>query len=255
MTGGFVPRTQWRRRGHESPRSPCRRPAESVRVKVCGLTEQEKALASCGGGRRLVGLNFHPGSPRLVDPAVAAEIVATLPSNCEAVGLFVDRPPAEIAEIAARVGLKIVQLHGQEPPEDLLALRHLFVVRAYRLGDAQSLARMVQELRRAGELARSPDAVLVDAYVPGQAGGTGQMVAPEIVSQLPLLPRLILAGGLTPENVSERVRRLRPWMVDVASGVESSPGREGSVTCRRVRPGRSWFSPGRIVSSFASPRP
>ena len=88
----------------------------------------------------------------------------------------------------------------------------------------------------AEELGRPPDAVLVDAFVPDQAGGTGQAIAADILSLLPPLPRLILAGGLTPENVAERVARVRPWMVDVASGVESSPGRKDSARVCRLHP-------------------
>jgi phosphoribosylanthranilate isomerase len=197
-----------------------------VRVKVCGLTCVADALACAEAGADWVGLNFHPGSPRRVDPSVAAEIVSVLPPTCAAVGLFVDRPPAEVADLAARLGLRVVQLHGREPPEDLRALRHLFLVRAYRLSDSASVAGMSEDLRRAGALGRAPDAVLIDAHVPGQAGGTGQAIAIEVLEQLPALPCLILAGGLTPENVAERIERVRPWMVDVASGVESSQGRK-----------------------------
>jgi phosphoribosylanthranilate isomerase len=201
-------------------------PASTVRIKVCGLTRPDEALSCARLGADWIGLNFHPGSPRRVDPDVAAEIVATLPKETEAVGLFVDRPPHEVAGLADRLRLRVVQLHGQEPPEDLLNLTHLTIVRAFRLGDAGSVATMVDYLRRCEALGRSPDAVLVDAYVAGQPGGTGQAIATDLLDRLPPLPRLILAGGLTPENVAGRLARVRPWMVDVASGVESSPGRK-----------------------------
>ena len=92
-------------------------------------------------------------------------------------------------------------------------------------------------LDRARLLGCSPDAVLIDAHVPGQSGGTGTLIADEVISSIPPLPRLILAGGLTPDNVAERVARVRPWMVDVASGVESSPGPEGLASGRGVHPG------------------
>jgi phosphoribosylanthranilate isomerase len=201
-------------------------PGSAVRIKVCGLTRPDEALACARAGADWIGLNFHPASPRRVDPGAAAEIVAALPPEVEAVGLFVDHPPGEVAALAARLGLRTVQLHGQEPPEDLLVLRHLQIIRAFRLGDAEAVARMVVYLRRCEERGRSPDAVLVDAYVAGQAGGTGQAIAPDLLAQLPPLPRLVLAGGLNPENVAARVEQVRPWMVDVASGVESSPGRK-----------------------------
>jgi phosphoribosylanthranilate isomerase len=198
----------------------------TVGIKVCGLTSTADALACVSAGADWIGLNFHPSSPRRIDPSLAAEIIASLPPHAEAVGLFVNRPPQDVGALADRLGLGIVQLHGEEPPEDLVALGHLRIIRAFRLGDAESVVRMTSYLRRADELGRSPDAVLIDAYVAGQAGGTGQSIATDILARVPALSRLILAGGLTAENVAERVARVRPWMVDVASGVESEPGRK-----------------------------
>jgi phosphoribosylanthranilate isomerase len=196
----------------------------NVRIKVCGLTRRADALACASAGADWIGLNFHPGSPRCIDPGLAAEIISTLPITASAVGVFVDRTPGEVDKLADRLGLRIVQLHGQEPPEDIAALSHLRVIRAFRLGDAEDVGRMVRYLRRVEELGRPPDAVLVDSLVTGQAGGSGRAIADDLLSLLPPLPRLILAGGLTPENVAHRVARVRPWMVDVASGVESAPG-------------------------------
>ena len=199
---------------------------QPVRIKVCGLTQVSDALACVEAGADWIGLNFHPASPRYIDPSAAAEIVAALPSSAEAVGLFVDRPPAEVAEVAERIGLRIIQLHGQEPPSDLLSFTHLQIIRAFRLGSPEAIARMSAYLQQAEELGRRPDGVLVDAFVAGVEGGTGKTIGADLLGLLPPLPRLILAGGLTPENVAERVFRVRPWMVDVASGVESSPGRK-----------------------------
>ncbi len=203
-----------------------------LKVKVCGLTSPEEACAVAEAGADWIGLNFHAASPRRVDVETAAAIVAALPPGVDAVGLFVNRPPAEVAEIAARVGLHIVQLHGDEPPQALKALAGFQVVRAFRLADAESIARMVSYLESAERLGSLPDAVLVDAFVPEQPGGTGQSIDPEVLDLLPPLPRLILAGGLTPENVAARVARVRPWMVDVASGVESAPGRKDMARVR-----------------------
>jgi phosphoribosylanthranilate isomerase len=204
------------------------RPAH-VRVKVCGLTRVADAVSCAELGVDWIGLNFHPSSPRRVDPEAAVEIVAALPATCKAVGLFVDRQPAEVAATAARVGLTIVQLHGNEPPDDVAALSHLIVVRAFRLADDAAIARMTSYLERASHLGRMPDAVLIDTFVAGQPGGTGHSIALDLLDRLPPLPRLILAGGLSTENVAERVARVRPWMVDVASGVESSPGRKDAA--------------------------
>lgn len=199
-----------------------------VLVKVCGLTRLDEAVACAGAGADWIGLNFHPDSPRHVTPAVAAEIARSLPASARPVGLFVDRPAAEVLEVAHRVGLTAVQLHGHEPPEAVVALAAagLEVIRAYRLADAGSVDAMRADLLRAEQLGGPPFAVLVDAHVPGLAGGTGRAIDPALLAMLPPLPRLILAGGLTPENVAERVGQVRPWMVDTASGVESAPGRK-----------------------------
>ena len=176
-----------------------------VRVKVCGVTRVDEAVACAELGADWIGLNFHPASPRYVAPERAAAIVAALPASVSAVGVFVDRPAVEVADIAARTGIKIIQLHGAEREEDLIALQSFEVVRAFRLDRAAAWARVIDYIARAGALGRVPDAVLIDAYVPGQAGGTGSLVADEVIDSIPPLPRLILAGGLTAENVAERM--------------------------------------------------
>jgi phosphoribosylanthranilate isomerase len=142
------------------------------------------------------------------------------------VGVFVDRPSEEVALFADDLGLQAVQLHGNEPPQDLRALARFWIIRAFRVATPIDIQKMIEFLDQARSLGRSPDAVLLDAAVPGQAGGTGTLMPDEILDLIPPLSRLILAGGLSPENVAERVRRVRPWMVDVASGVESSLGRK-----------------------------
>ena len=197
-----------------------------VRVKICGLTSAMEALACAEAGADWIGLNFHPGSPRFITRAQASVIVGALPRSVSPVGVFVNRPAAEVADIAEHLGLKIVQLHGQEPPEDLLALGHLQLIRAFRLCLPSDWRTVVDYLSQAHFIGRVPDAVLIDAYVAGQLGGTGATVAVDVLDCIPPLPRLILAGGLTPENVAAKVARVRPWMVDVASGVESIPGRK-----------------------------
>jgi len=192
------------------------------------LTCVADAVACSDLGADWIGLNFHPRSPRYVEPGVAAEIVAVLPPSTAAVGVFVDRPAVEVAELADRLGLRIVQLHGQEPPEDLLVLNRFRIVRAFRLGGPAGWERVTDYLARAEAMGRQPDEVLIDAFVAGESGGTGASIAPAVLDGRPALsvPRLILAGGLTPRNVSERIARVRPWMIDVASGVESAPGRK-----------------------------
>jgi phosphoribosylanthranilate isomerase len=203
-----------------------------LRIKICGLTQVDEAVACLSAGADWIGLNFHAHSPRFVTLARGAEIVAALPSPSRAVGLFVDRPASEVADVAAAVGLSVVQLHGNEPPEYLRALDHLWIIKAFRLGRAADVGAMSDYLVQAGQIGRMPDAVLIDAQVDGLVGGTGTLVADALLPLLPAFPRLILAGGLTPENVAERLLRVRPWMADVASGVESSPGRKDLAKVR-----------------------
>lgn len=195
------------------------------RIKVCGLTDPEQARAVADAGADWIGINFHPPSPRFVSEERAAAIVAALPDPERAVGVFCDRPPRDVIALAQSVGLRVIQLHGAEPPEDLVAFGAAFqVIRACRLEDSKSIDQMADYLERARRLGRVPDAVLIDAHAPGLLGGTGRTIAAALLDQLPALPNLILAGGLTPDNVAERVWSVRPWMVDVAGGVESRPG-------------------------------
>jgi phosphoribosylanthranilate isomerase len=199
-----------------------------VKVKVCGLTEVANALACADAGADWIGLNFHPASPRSISVERGAEIANALSGKANPVGLFVNSPLDVLADTVLAAGLDTIQLHGDEPPEYLLDCARfqprLRFVRAFRLSDAGSVDRMIAYLDRADQLGCPPHAMLVDAHAPGQLGGTGRSIAPEILDRLPTHPRLILAGGLTPENVAKRVAQVRPWMVDVASGVESSPG-------------------------------
>jgi len=200
-----------------------------VKVKVCGLTEVANALACAEAGADWIGLNFHPASPRSISVERGAEIAEALDGKANPVGLFVDWPPDEVAETIRKIGpIDTIQLHGDEPPEHLLdCLKfkpRLRVVKAFCISDGASVDRMLVYLDRADRLGCPPYAILVDAHAPGLAGGTGRSIADEILNRLPDHPHLILAGGLHPDNVADRVALVRPWMVDVASGVESSPG-------------------------------
>jgi phosphoribosylanthranilate isomerase len=201
----------------------------AVRIKICGLTRIDEAHACLDAGADWIGINFHLGSPRYVQPDCAREIIASLGCPSRIVGVFVNRPPSEVAEQADSLGLQLVQLHGDEPPEDLLALSRFRIIRAFRLGGLNDIRAMNDYLDRAASLGRPPYAVLVDARVEGIAGGTGVLVAEDLLRLIPFIPRLILAGGLRPDNVADGIARSRPWMVDVASGVESSPGHKDSA--------------------------
>ena len=197
---------------------------QSPGIKVCGLIEPANALDCLQAGADWIGLNFHPGSPRYVPVERAEAILSALPTRDVAVGLFVNRPPDEVKAVSARLGLSRVQLHGDEPAEDVAALGDLFVIRAFRLRDASAVAAMSAYLDRGARLGRPPDAVLIDAWSPSHYGGAGALIADDLIDGLPRHPRLILAGGLNADNVAPRVARVRPWMVDAASGVESAPG-------------------------------
>jgi phosphoribosylanthranilate isomerase len=193
------------------------------RIKICGITRPEDAAAIAEAGADAIGLNFFAASPRFVEDDRAAEIIAALPAQVAKVGVFVNADAGAIQHKVARLGLDWVQLHGDEPPEFIMELSGLAVIRAVRLQDRVSVV-----LPRAkGKLTRLPKAVLIDAYSEAAYGGTGQTVAweavPEARRRLAGLP-VILAGGLTPENVAEAIRVGRPDAVDTASGVESAPG-------------------------------
>ncbi|MCI0346117.1 MAG: phosphoribosylanthranilate isomerase [Chloroflexi bacterium] len=194
----------------------------SVRVKICGVTTLEDALAAAAAGADLVGFNFWAGSKRRIGVAAAARIAARLPPTIVKVGVFVDAPRPEIERTIDAVALDAVQLHGQEPPEDCEGFR-VKVVKAIGARAAEDLPGAAARYR--------VDYVLLDADAGSQYGGTGRSfdwgravgVAPG---------RLFLAGGLDLENVAAAVRRVRPYAVDVASGVETAPGKKDA---RKVR--------------------
>lgn len=197
-------------------------------VKICGVRDPGNAREVEAAGADWIGLNFHPPSPRSIDAETAARIAAAL-TRARAVAVCVDLPPRATLEILDRTGIGILQLHGSEPPEYLseVAREGLTLVKAFQARDEASAVRIREYLARCRELGRAPDAVLVDAFAPGLRGGTGRSIPDAWFAGLPPraeLGRLILAGGLTPSNVAERVRFARPWMVDAAGGVEESPG-------------------------------
>ena len=187
----------------------------SVRVKICGVCTLEDARAAIAAGADFVGLNFHPASPRHVTPAAACEIAQAVPGTA-LVGVFVDAPRARVEEIAARVGLSVLQFHGDEDADYCRGWGRR-TIKAIRARPGAGLAALA---------ARYPtDYLLLDSFVAGQAGGTGVALDPVRAAGLPAA-RLFVAGGLRPDTVAEVVRALRPFAVDVASGVEASPGRK-----------------------------
>ena len=187
----------------------------ATRIKICGVTRVEDALAACAAGADALGFVFHAPSPRNVDPQSARAIIARLPPFVSAVGLFVDRSRAEVESTLARVPLDLLQFHGEETPEfcEGFARPYLKAVRMRPGVDLLEYARRFAAAR----------GLLLDAYVSGAHGGSGTRFDWSLVpAELPL--PIVLSGGLDAENVGEAVRRLRPWAVDVSSGVEAARG-------------------------------
>jgi phosphoribosylanthranilate isomerase len=186
-----------------------------TRIKICGIRELSHARLAAECGADAIGLVFYPPSPRHVALADAAAIVAALPPFVAAVGLFVDPSEAQVREVLASVPLDLLQFHGDETPEFCAAFDKPFV-RVVRMEPGTDLLEYAQRFSRA-------KALILDAHVPGQAGGTGQTFDwAAIPRELPI--PLILSGGLTSSNVARAVREVRPWAVDVSSGVEASRG-------------------------------
>ena len=185
----------------------------TLKVKICGVTTVADALQAARAGADAIGLNVHPPSPRCVSLETAAEIAAALPPGVCRVGVFVDLPRERVAQIVTQVGLDALQFHGAEPP-GLCAGWDRKTIKAIRVRGPGAAAETS---------AYDVDFLLADAYVEGQAGGTGQPVPLRWLAGF-VRRRLILAGGLTAETVAQAVRAVRPAAVDVASGVERSPG-------------------------------
>ena len=179
-------------------------------VKVCGITRLEDAGAAVAAGARAVGFVFWPESPRFIDPYRAKAIAAKLPAFVTAVGLFVNQPLEYVTGVASLVRLGAVQLHGDESVAFAESIRHP-VIRALTLGDR------IEEWP-----ARTR--VLLDAHDPARRGGTGQTIDWNAAAAVASARPILLAGGLTPENVAAAVSRVRPFGIDVSSGVERSPG-------------------------------
>lgn len=189
-----------------------------IRVKVCGITNLEDALVAALAGADALGFNFWPRSPRYIAPRAAADIIAQLPPLVTPVAVVVDEPPAQVARLARRSGVRAVQLHGQESPQDVAALAAdgFAVLKAVRVGQDFR----PQQLRSYVGV----DAFLLDTEVKGRRGGTGKSFDWKKARAANRYGRVLLAGGLTVENVGEAVAQARPYGVDVCSGVERRPG-------------------------------
>ncbi len=186
-----------------------------MRVKICGITRLEDALAAIEAGADALGFVFYAASPRVVSPAQAAAILAQLPPFVTSVGLFVDASEAELRDTLAQVPLDLLQFHGNESNADCARFGRPWI-KALRVQPGQDLAAVMAE---------HPDArgILLDAWHPELPGGTGLQFDWNLVPADSRRP-LILAGGLTPDNVAEAIRQTRPYAVDVSGGVEYAKG-------------------------------
>ena len=189
-----------------------------IRIKICGITSLEDALKAADLGVDAVGFNFYPASPRYVAPERVGEIITRLPPFLSTVGVFVNESLEKVREIFETLNLNYAQLHGEESPEYVSSLKKIPVIKVFRI--------------RGGEKERvfSPyigkvRAFLLDTYQRGRWGGTGKTFSWDtVLSWKKVGVPLIIAGGITPHNVEELVRFLRPYGIDVCSGVERSPG-------------------------------
>ncbi|PWB78371.1 MAG: phosphoribosylanthranilate isomerase [Candidatus Methylomirabilota bacterium] len=186
-----------------------------IRVKICGITSREDAWAAVEAGADALGFIFVEGTPRYIDPAAAAAIIDRLPPFVTTIGVCMDRTPEEIERIVGLSGARLAQLHGHESPEICGHLRVPFikVIRVRGEGDLEALHRYPQA-----------KAFLLDTFVAGQPGGTGRTFPWEIAAKAARQSRVILSGGLTPDNVALAVTQVGPYAVDVCSGVEASAG-------------------------------
>jgi phosphoribosylanthranilate isomerase len=194
-----------------------------IRVKICGITSVADALAAIEAGADSLGLNFYGQSPRHITVADAAQIRAQIPRTVETVGVFVNIPSAEVLK-AARRGLD-AQLHGDESPRIVAGVsRQIPVIKAFRADTDFAIETL--------DLYPDAYAFLLDASQAGQYGGTGHTTDWDLARRAASAHRIILAGGLKPENVAAAIRVVRPWAVDVASGVESQPGKKDRALIR-----------------------
>jgi len=186
-----------------------------TRIKICGITNIDDALQATELGADAIGLVFYAQSPRCVTPLQAQKIIAALPPFITTVGLFVDASAETIAQVLAQVPLDLLQFHGNESPAKCRNNPRPYI----------KAIRMQPQLDIPTAIASYPDAraILLDAYHPQQAGGTGTVFDWRLVPKNCSKP-LILAGGLNPANVAQAIRVVKPYAVDVSSGVEASPG-------------------------------
>jgi phosphoribosylanthranilate isomerase len=204
-----------------------------LRIKICGVTTPDDVLACADAGADAVGVNLYERSPRFVDAERAQTLVGSIPPLMAVVGVFVQTPIVQALTTALNLGLRVIQWHGEKREVFDTSGVPFSLIAAFRVRDEQSLSDIMSYVDACAAKGSKPGAVLVDSYVKGQEGGTGQQAPWELLADFDPGVPLILAGGLTPENVGTAIRTVRPWGVDVASGVELSPGVKDHTKLRR----------------------
>jgi phosphoribosylanthranilate isomerase len=192
----------------------------SIKVKICGITNAPDAQAAVSAGADALGFIFYSKSPRFVEPKVAQHIISELPPFVLPIGVFVNEEPTVVQNIIEECGLALAQLHGDETPAYCESLERP-VLRGIRLRDRGSFLAMAEYRGRAGVRG-----FVVDAYSESGFGGTGETTNWDIAAEAAKAAPILLAGGLTPENVQEAIQKVKPYGVDVSSGVESNPGKK-----------------------------
>lgn len=196
-----------------------------TKVKICGITRLSDALTAAEAGADALGFMFYEGSKRHLTCAAATQIIHALPPFVAKVGVFVNASADTVRTTIAECGLDTLQFHGEETPEFCRQFAPFKVIKAFRIQNAESLKPLSDY---------AVDAWLLDSYVSGQLGGTGAKFNWELAAQAKELGRpVILAGGLTPENVADAVQQVWPFGVDVSSGVETAPGQKDAGLVRR----------------------
>lgn len=189
-----------------------------TRIKICGITTPDDAIAAADCGADAIGLVFYPASSRQVDSRRARKIVEALPPMVSAVGVFVDHPdPQALEDLALSIGIDTLQLHGNESADYCSLIQRVKVIKAFRVDRSFQPSHM-----RTYECGT----FLLDSRVATAPGGTGEAFDWSLARGADRYGRIILAGGLRPDNISEAIRGVRPWGVDVSSGVEGEPGRK-----------------------------
>jgi phosphoribosylanthranilate isomerase len=193
---------------------------QPVKIKVCGITNAEDAAMAIAAGADALGFIFYRNSPRYIEPTAAAHIIGTLPPLVTPVGVFVNEELKVVRDLMDSCGLALAQLHGDETASYCMELARP-VLKAIRVKDRASFLALAEYKGRAGVRG-----FIVDTYAKEAYGGTGQVMDWSLAAEAAKTTTLILAGGLTPDNVSQAIRTVRPYGVDVSSGVESAPGKK-----------------------------